>query len=132
MMKTEPKEELTWFVATVPTFGRVWCELVERNAGIYVVGGISGNMTGVPVALFPYSERDTANRYAKDFADGKVFAAMNGRRWNAYIDAAHACKRMNSTLVWSLKNRGRISGLTADGREVFASKLVSEYINGSL
>ena len=113
--KTEPKEDLSQFNPNVKTYGHIWADVCEKIDGVFVVAGISGNMTGVPIALFDYTNRDDARRYAAAFQRGKVFTIMNDERWCDYINAAHEAKSLDSGTRQWLISKGRKSGMTIDG-----------------
>lgn len=126
-----PKEDLDGFNPRVRGYGTLWAELYERPSipGVYVIGGVSGNMSGVPVAHF--NDRDVAKRYAKDFGEGRVMALENGDRWTAFINAAHKTKGIDADRRSHLLSLSRKTGIL-NGRELTISEVRDLYENGSL
>lgn len=127
---SEPKEDLSAFRASVIGFGEVWTELCDRVDGTFVVAGIVGNMSGVPIALFAGCDRQAALRYARDFASGKTFTIMNDARWCDYVNAASSVKKLNSGDRSNLVSRGRRTGLTLSGVTHTQESLQAAYLGG--
>lgn len=127
---SEPKEDLSAFRATVQGFGEVWAELCDRVDGTFVVAGIVGNMSGVPIALFAGCDRDAALRYARDFEAGKTFTISNDARWCDYVNAAMSVKKLNSGDRANLISRGRKTGITLSGVTHTQESLQAAYLAG--
>lgn len=129
---TEPREDLAAFNPAVKGYGTLWAEIVERNAGLYVIAGIVGNMSGVPIALFSRSHRDAAKRYVDDFGHGRSFTIANDERWCDYINAANEFRPMSSTDRQWLISKGRKSGMTLEGKTYSQAELQKAYESGEL
>lgn len=131
-IRTVPSEVLE-FNTKVSTFGNQWCDVVSDRMclGLFVVAGVSGNMTGVPIAEFPRSQYEAAKRYAKDFEQGQCFAIQNGPRWCDYINAMQAARKIDSHKYQRLISLGRSTGISSvTGNTITQSQLFSGYLSG--
>lgn len=122
-----PREDLDAFNSNVCGYGSVWAEVCEKACELYVVAGLVGNLSGVPVAIFRLSARDAARKYASDFEAGRAFTLQNDERWCDYVNAASKCKSLNSGDMQLLLSRGRKSGMTLAGRCFTQQELQAAY-----
>lgn len=130
---SEPCEDLDAFNSRVTGYGTAWCEVQSREflPGLYVVAGVVGNMSGVPVAQFPCDQVSAAKQYARDFESGKCFVVQNGARWCDYVNAMMECRKVDAGLYQHLISLGRSSGISmATGRTITQCELLQNYIDG--
>ena len=128
----EPREDLSLF-NHVGQFGSVWCTVVDRVnlPHIFVVAGVCGNMTGVPIAAFERQHRKAAIVYAGDFESGKCFVLQNGPRWCDYINAMQSFRKIDADKYQKLISLGRSTGISlATGETVSQSKMRESYEAG--
>lgn len=128
--RTMPAEDLGGFNPRVRGYGSLWAEVQSRPSlpGHYVIAGLSGNMSGVPVAHF--MDYDVARTFAKHFGECRVFALRNADRWRAFVKAAHAAKAIDAGHLERLMSLGRCSGIL-DGRELGADDIQDLYETNS-
>ena len=123
-----PAGDLNAFNPNVKTFGQPWAEVHDIPAhGLVVIAGLSGNMSGVAVAVFATNHEAAAKAYARDFEQGKAFAIIGGDNWKAFVKAAHDAKPLDSAARSQLLAMGRTEGITSDGRTVGAVGLQAIY-----
>lgn len=106
-------------------WGRVWVDVKHEHFMYQVTAGISGCMSGVIVAEF--SSYDSAQAFADDFREGKIFAIINGADWQKYINAAHSTRKFSTDQKAHLLSLGRQEGRTLDGKLVNATSLKASY-----
>jgi len=128
----EPVEMLDMF-NFVKGYGEVWCEVVDRESFpyLFVVAGVCGNMSGVPVARFARASRSAAIQFARDFEQGKCFVLQNGPRWCDYINAMQGFRKVDAGKYQRLISLGRSTGISLNtGNTVSQRDVQAAYESG--
>lgn len=131
--KTLPTEDLAGFHAHVNQYGAVWTAILDREflPWLFVIAGVSGNMTGVPIAQFSRVDRQAAINYARDFEDGKNFVLCNGSRWCDYVNAMQKTRKVDADVYACLIARSRSSGISfLTGNTITRHEMLSAYLCG--
>jgi len=127
-LATKPikKDFKTWNTKN-KKFGQAWSEVKadDKRGGFRVVAGLEGNTAGVDVAHF-YDE-GAAERFSRDFKEGRNFALENHDEWLQLIDGADNAKSLNAELRDGLLARARKEGLTLEGERVDLEELKAQY-----
>lgn len=131
--RTIPTENLQAFNPSIKTYGALWCDVVDKDylPWLIVVAGVSGNMTGVPIAQFSRIDFDAAKQYARDFERGMCFVLCNGPRWSDYINAMQQCRKVNADVYSKLNSLSRSSGISSvTGDTITRHELLAGYLSG--